>query len=148
MRPGTRVQRWREIARLTITEAGNDLRRALKALPLPKARAFLKKYPAIGDPGADKVLLFAGIAPVPSLESNGLRTLIRLGFCAEEKSYSTTYRNACRVLEKESRSDAKWLITAYGVLREHGKALCKRTKPQCIACPLDKMCAHVPVRAA
>ena len=34
----------------------------LRALPLAKARALLKLYPTIADPGADKILLFAGIA--------------------------------------------------------------------------------------
>ena len=146
MRPGTRVERWREIARLALTEAGGDLKRTLRALPLPKARALLKKFPAIGDPGADKVLLFSGIAAQPSLDSNGLRTLVRLGFCAEEKSYAATYKSAVKVLRREGGEDRTWLMSAYVALREHGRALCKRGKPLCLACPLDKICAHVLVR--
>jgi endonuclease III len=142
MRAETRVQRWREIARITLMYADGDLDRTLRSLPLPKARALLKKYPAIGDPGADKILLLAGIAAVPSLESNGLRALVRLGYSPEENSYASTYKAACRVLEKESGGDPKWLVAAYVGLREHGRALCKRTDPQCLACQLDKICAH------
>lgn len=144
LQPGQRVQRWREIARLILVEAGGDLKRTLKSLPLPKARALLKKFPAIGEPGADKVLLFSGVAAVPTLESNGLRTLVRLGFAREEKSYGATYKGAARALA-EGAPDRKWLMTAYAALREHGKTLCKRSKPLCLACPLDKECAHTVV---
>jgi endonuclease III len=146
MRTGTRVDCWREIGRLALSEGAGEFGRTLKALPLPKARALLKKFPGIGDPGADKVLLFAGIAPRPSLDSNGLRTLVRLGLCAEEKSYSATYRAGSQILGVDADGDAKWLIAAYIALREHGKAVCKRGKPLCFACPLDGVCAHVPVR--
>ena len=139
---GKRVARWREIARLTLMEAGGNLKRTLRLLPPAKARALLKKYPAIGEPGADKVLLFSGIAPQPCLESNGLRTLVRLGFCPEEKSYAASYKGAIRVLSEQGSPNRKWLMTAYVALREHGRALCKRSKPMCLACPLDAICAH------
>lgn len=142
MRPGTRVQRWLAIAHLVLAEGNGDLERTLRELPLAKARALLKKFPGIGDPGADKILLFAGIASIPSLESNGLRAMVRLGYAREEKSYAATYKGACRVLELEAVGDPKWLVSAHMVLREHGRALCKRSKPQCMACMLDKVCDH------
>jgi endonuclease III len=143
MRPGTRVQRWLAIAHIVLAEGGGDLKRTLRTLPLTKARALLKKFPGIGDPGADKILLFAGIAGVPSLESNGLRAMVRLGYAPEEKSYAATYKGACRVLEKAAGGDPRWLMSAYVVLREHGRHLCKRSKPQCMTCMLDKVCDHV-----
>jgi hypothetical protein len=45
-------------------------------LDRPQADAIraLKKFPAIGEPGAEKILLFAGKAPILALESNGLRS--------------------------------------------------------------------------
>jgi hypothetical protein len=69
MRPETRVKRWRDIAEIVQTRAAGDLAVALAALPLAKARALLKAFPTIGDPGADRIMLFAGLAPRPSLES-------------------------------------------------------------------------------
>lgn len=78
MRPDVRVERWRTIAAITL-KVGGELRAALAAMPLTKARALLKRFPTIGDPGADKVLLFSGVAPRPCLESNGLRALCRRG---------------------------------------------------------------------
>jgi endonuclease-3 len=59
-------------------------------LPLPKAKKALQKFPGIGEPGAEKILLFTRTHPLMALESNGLRVLVRLGFGAEHKNYATT----------------------------------------------------------
>jgi len=148
MHPQKRAERLIEIGKLAISECDGDIAGALRALPLPKARALLKKFPSVGDPGADRILLFAGIAARPCLESNGLRAMVRLGFCGEGKSYAQTYKNAIAVLMNEGSADAEWLKRAYGVLREHGKSLCKRSAPICEPCPLDPMCAHRQVSSA
>ena len=142
MNPQVRAERLNEIGRLAIALCDGDLHAALQALPLAKARTLLKKFPSVGDPGADRILLFAGIAAVPSLESNGLRALVRLGFSGEEKSYAQSYRRAVEVLRTQGRQDAAWFRDAWLVLRAHGKALCKRSAPVCEPCPLDSACAH------
>jgi endonuclease-3 len=142
MRPEARVERWRQIARLA---TGGDLDSALRSMPLSKARTLLKGFPVIGDPGADKILLFAGIAVRPSLESNGVRALARLGYFREGRDYSATYRAAIDALIQHGDTDRAWLITAYLVLRDHGRTLCKRAGPICLPCPLDAVCAHAEV---
>lgn len=142
MHPQKRAERLSLIGRLAVGQCGGDLVGALRVLPLAKARTLLKKFPSIGDPGADKLLLFAGIAPCPSADSNGLRALARLGFCEERKSYAQTYKGAVAVLAAAAGGDAEWLKRAYVVLREHGKALCKRSAPICEPCPLDRTCAY------
>jgi endonuclease-3 len=147
MRPETRVQRWRDIADIVLTRAGGDLAATLAALSLAKARALLKAFPAIGDPGADRILLFAGLAPRPSLESNGVRALARLGFFIERRDYAASWRAAVDVLVRQGDADRDWLISAYLVLRAHGQALCKRAAPRCVGCPLDEDCAHAVVKA-
>jgi endonuclease-3 len=147
MHPQKRAERLIEIGRLAIRECDGDIASKLRTLPLPKARALLKKFPSVGDPGADRILLFSGVAPQPCLESNGLRALVRLGFCAEGKSYAQTYKGAIAALTAEGANDAEWLKRAYLVLREHGKSLCKRSAPLCEPCPLDAVCAHRPVSA-
>lgn len=144
MNAAVRVGRWQSIARIALEEGGGNLAATLRELPLKKARALLKKFPAIGDPGADRILLFGGISPEPCVESNGLRVLVRLGFCRQEKSYAATYKNAVGALQEAGAGKFDWLTSAYGSLREHGKTLCRRSKPQCLACPLDKLCAHLP----
>ncbi|HEY4942592.1 MAG TPA: hypothetical protein VII56_14280 [Rhizomicrobium sp.] len=147
MHPQKRAERLREIGSLAIAACDGDLTAKLKSLPLAKARTLLKKFPAIGDPGADRILLFAGITAQPCLDSNGLRALVRLGLCAEGKSYAQTYKAGIDVLRRDGAPDAAWLKRAYLVLREHGKALCKRSAPICEPCPLDRVCAHRPVTA-
>ena len=145
MRPETRVERWRTIARIVQGRCGGDLAGTLRSLPLAQARGLLKRFPAVGDPGADKVLLFCGVAPRPSLESNGVRVLARLGFYEEQRTYPASYRAATDVLTREGLVEREPLVRAYGLLRDHGRALCKRSLPSCLACPLDQVCAHVVV---
>ncbi len=142
MNPGTRVSRLKNIA--SIVRESGELPAALKSLPLAKARALLKKFPGIGDPGADKILLFSGVSVQPALESNGLRVLVRLGFAPQQPSYSSSYKAAVGALKEQGVMERAWLMRAYAVLRAHGQALCKRAAPNCIACPLDKSCAHLP----
>src|ERR1041385_5941413 len=100
-----RTERLRKIGEITIAECDGNLLSHLRTLPPLKARALLKKYPGIGDPDADKILLFAGIAAIPSIDSNGLRTLVRLGFCSEEKTYAQTYRSAAVILSRAGNAD-------------------------------------------
>jgi endonuclease-3 len=147
MRPETRVQRWRTIARIVLERCGGDLDATLRALPLAKARTLLKAFPVIADPGADKVLLFAGVAERPSLESNGVRSLARLGFFAEQASYDRSYKAAIEVLATGGKPDRDWLVDAYRLLRELGKTTCRRGEPICAACPVDAICAHAAVKA-
>ncbi|MBI3675096.1 MAG: hypothetical protein HY243_00570 [Proteobacteria bacterium] len=146
MNPQTRVKRWRDIARIVLEECSGDLAGALRQSPPKKMRTLLKKFPAIGEPSADRIVLFSGLGPHASVESNGLRVLVRLGACTEEKSYAATYKAAVGILQSVANGKSDWLKTAYTALREHGKTLCKRSKPQCLACPLDKLCAHAPVK--
>ncbi len=145
MRPEARVQRWREIARIVTERAGGDLGATLRAMPPAKARAMLEAFPTIGAPGADRILLFAGVAARPCLESNGLRVLARLGFFVEARSYQACYRAAIDILARDGLADRDWLVTAYLALRDHGRSLCKRGAPLCHACPLDSRCAHAAV---
>jgi endonuclease III len=82
--PEIRSQRLRQIAEVAHFIFKDDLAAEL-AKPLPQAKKSLKRFPSIGDPGAEKILLFTGSYPVLALESNGLRVLLRLEFCGREK---------------------------------------------------------------
>ena len=61
--------------------------------PLPEAQKALKKFPTIGDPSADKILLFTKTAPVAAIPSNCVHVLPRLGFGEEKKNYAASYRS-------------------------------------------------------
>ena len=141
MQPEKRAVRLREIALIAMNEFGGDLGEALK-LPLPKAKKALQKFPSIGEPSAEKILLFTRSYPVLGLESNGLRVLLRLGFDEEKKNYSASYRSVQDAIKDQLSDDYDWLISAYLLLRHHGKELCKTTKPRCEKCPVRKSCAY------
>jgi endonuclease-3 len=141
MHPEQRVGRLREIALIAIDEFGGDLRRALK-LPLPKAKQALRRFPSIGEPSAEKILLFTRSYPVLGLDSNGLRVLLRLGFGKEKKNYTATYRSVQESIQGQLTEDYDWLINAHILLRQHGKELCKTNAPECEKCPVRKSCAY------
>jgi endonuclease-3 len=129
----------RKCAQIALEEFDGDLRPILK-LPLAKAKKSLQRFPGIGEPAAEKILLFTRSYPVLALESNGLRVLLRLGFGEEKKSYSATYRLVQKAIEQEKKKEITWLIQAHLLLRRHGQVLCRRTKPACAKCPLAVDC--------
>src|SRR6266571_1579627 len=141
MQPEKRAARLREIALIAMNEFGGDLGEALK-LPLSKAKKALQKFPSIGEPSAEKILLFTRSYPVLGLDSNGLRVLLRLGFGEEKKNYSASYRSVQEAIKNELSDDYDWLIGAHLLLRQHGKELCKTNRPLCEKCPVRKSCAY------
>lgn len=140
MRPEERVERWRSIAEITLEEADGDLVGTLRALPLPRAKKLIGRYPLIGAPGVDRILLFAGLAVVPSIDSNGLRVLERYGVVAQGLPYAKGYRAACAALAAAFGASADRLRRAYLVLRRHGKVICRSARPECPRCPVAKTC--------
>ncbi len=140
MRPQDRALRLRECAEIALDLGGGDLRQVLD-LPLPKARAALKRFPGIGEPGAEKILMLCGTLSVLALESNGLRVVLRLGFGrADPRSYAKSYRSVRAALEQQMPSDAAQLARAHLLLRQHGQETCKSSVPDCESCCLADRC--------
>ncbi|HEV3005174.1 MAG TPA: hypothetical protein VGX78_11975 [Pirellulales bacterium] len=138
---GQFAKKLRRCAQIALEEFDGDLRGVLK-LVFPKAKKALQKFPGVGEPGAEKILLFSRAYPVLALESNGLRVLLRLGFGEEKKSYSTTYRLVQKAAEEEGmKKDYSWLIETHLLLRRHGQVMCKSSEPACAICPLAPDCA-------
>ncbi len=131
----------RKCAKIVLEEFDGDLRSVLK-LPFPKAKKALQKFPGIGEPGAEKILLLTRTSPVLVLDSNGLRVLLRLGFGEEKKSYSSTYRLVQHAVAEELDFDQSWLVQAHLLLRRHGQELCRRAEPACDECPLATDCEY------
>jgi endonuclease-3 len=90
MVPELRATRLKEIAARVEHEYGGDLRSAL-AGPLENVRKTLKKFPNIADPGADRILLFSGIAPIAAVPSNCPHVLVRTLHGMERENYGVTY---------------------------------------------------------
>ena len=142
MRPQVRVFRWQEIARITLSQFDGDLDQILK-LPYPQAKKALKQFPNIGDPGAEKILMFCGVASGLPLESNGLRVLTRAGYGrVHQKNYGAMYKSVQEAIKDELPRKAEAVVQAHLLLRQHGKEICKDKSPQCYECAIKDMCAY------
>jgi endonuclease III len=130
----------RECARIASEDFGGDLGAAVQG-PVEAAKRALRRFPGIGEPGAEKILLFAGRQALLAPESNGLRVLVRLGLAREGTSYAKTYAGA-RCLVDGLPAEAMALQEAHLLLQHHGRTLCKRSAPLCEACPLRSGCAY------
>jgi endonuclease-3 len=137
MHPEARVNKLRAIAQIALR---NEVIQGALKRAATGARRALKKFPGIGDPGAEKILLFSRIQPALALESNGLRVMIRLGFGEERKNYAGTYRSAQEAVDGQIEKSFDWLIEAHQLLRRHGQELCKNAQPRCKQCPLTRSC--------
>ena len=136
----TFASKLRECARVMVNEFGGDLGAAIRG-PLGSAKRALRSFPSVGEPGAEKILLFTGQRALLAPESNGLRVLVRLGLVREEKSYSRTYA-ASRQAAKDLPLEPSVVQEAHLLLQQHGQALCKRGVPRCRMCPLAHRCAY------
>ena len=141
MVPELRAQHLRELAFRVENEFGGDLRAALVG-PVSKARKVLKSFHGIADPGADRILLFAGLSPVAAVPSNGTGVLLRILTKTESKNYSAAYREEQRAIASELPETFDARARAYLLLKHHGQQLCKRTNPKCTKCPLRPHCAY------
>lgn len=139
--PEGSVGKLREIAETAISEFGGNLE-PIRKLALADAKKALRKFPSIGEPAAEKILLFARIHPVFSLDSNVLRVLLRLGYGQEQKSYTASYRSAQQAVEPELSKGFDGRIEAYQLLRRHGQQICRRSHPLCETCPVRASCVY------
>src|SRR5579864_716831 len=142
MFPELRGERMKEVSARIKNEFDGDLRAALTG-PIPKVRKILKSFPSIADPGADRILLFAGIQQVAAVPSNCTGVLERVQKGREEEKYNTSYREAQRMIDAEVPATFDARIRSYLMLKRHGQELCKRTNPKCSECPVRAVCAFV-----
>jgi endonuclease III len=155
MVPELRAMRLKEIAERVQKEFGGELLAGLSGMPISQARASLKKFPGIADPGADRILLFGGISPVAAVPSNCPYVLVRIEQGQERENYVQNYREAQHLIaaafparstggsmaDAPDREAFHPRIRAYLLLKCHGQTLCKRTNPKCSACPVSNSCA-------
>ncbi len=139
MVPELRALRLKEVAARVKDEYGSDLRAALVG-PLAEARKTLKRFHSIADPGADRILLFAGIAPLAAVPSNCPHVLVRIQSGLERENYGVTYRETQQAIAAEVPEKFDARTRAYLLLKRHGQEICKR-KPKCEQCPVSSFCA-------
>ena len=131
----------RDAARLATAAFGGDLRAALRRPP-DQAKRALRRFPGIGEPGAEKILLFSGRQPLLAPDSNALRVLQRLGLVPKFKGYAAQYAAARELARRQLGEGIKTVQAAHQLLRLHGRTLCTRSAPACDRCPLAPECPY------
>src|SRR5262249_54259079 len=129
MVPELRAQRLKQIAQRVQEEFDGDLQSALSRIPLTQARALLKQFPGIADPGADRIILFGGVATLAAVPSSCPEVLIRIDSGRTHETYNHNYREAQQIMEKQVAATFAARTRAYLLLQQHGKQLCKRSSP-------------------
>jgi len=136
MVPEQRAMRLKHIAERATSGIG-----FLTAGSEPALRRQLKTFPNIGDPGADRILLFGDLVAVAAVPSNCPHVLVRILRGRELENYNQNYRAAQEAIEAHIPADFAPRKRVYLLLKQHGQELCKRANPRCKACPLSSQCA-------
>jgi endonuclease-3 len=139
MQPERRAEKLIAAADEVLPQGVEALRELVRTAP-EKARKRLQRFPGIGEPGADKILLFSQARRTLAADSNALRVLVRVGFGQEDENYGRMYRSAAEAVAPQLPEDFPWLIRAHQLLRRHGQEICRRGVPLCEACPLTSVC--------
>jgi len=137
---GHSAEKLRECARIAVGEMDGDVAATVSG-PLADAKRALRRFPSIGEPGAEKILLFSGRHALLAADSNILRVLVRLGLVAEDTTYARMYAASQRV-SAALPFDVPAMQVAHLLLQQHGQTLCKRSAPRCSVCPLVRGCAY------
>jgi len=142
MVPELRAARVKSIARSVLEDYAGDLRAALAALPGAEARKRLRKFPGIGAPGADRILLFGGLEPVAAVPSSSPYVLVRIESGREGAKYTATYATAQQLIEAQLPATLAARGRAYLLLQRHARELCKARNPKCGECPISGSCRY------
>ena len=156
--PELRAEKLKEIAKIVKDQFGKDLLAALKKCMLEEkkqpgkgirtAKGILQKFPVIGEPGAEKILLFSKLAPVAAVPSACVAVPMRLWFGDAGKNYAADYRAAREFLNTGLPESFEARQRAYLLLKKHGQEICKRSTPKCEICPVTSHCAYFQSKAA
>jgi endonuclease III len=156
--PELRADRLKEIARKVKAEFGGDLKAMLKISmreekqqtdkDIRGAKKILQQFPVIGEPSAEKILLFSKLAPVAAVPSANVEVTARLWSGKAGKNYGADYRTAREILNSGLTQTFEERQRAYLLLKKHGQQTCKRSHPKCEICPLTGQCVYIQLQAA
>ena len=124
-------------------EAKDHPERGLKA-----AKKVLQEFPVVGEPSAEKILLFSGLAPVAAVPSAFVDVPVRLFVGEPGTNYAVDYKAAREILDSGLPQTFEARQRAYLLLKKHGQEICKRSKPKCEVCPLTAQCTYLQSKAA
>jgi adenine-specific DNA glycosylase len=102
----------------------------------------------VPDPGADRLLLFGGIASVAAVPSNAAHVLVRLLRGREVPDVNVNYEFGQQALAAQVPDNFYARKRAYLLLQRHGEATCTRDQPKCKDCPVHLNCLYFIERSA
>ena len=146
LRPGGMVPELRAQRLKTIAARAGELDNLLGAIE--DSRRGLTSFATIGEAAADRILLFCGLALLAVAPSGALHVPLRLGYGTEHKDWGKTYASVRDSLAAELPMDFQARQRAYLLLKAHGQATCKATRPRCADCPLTAACGYFQAVAA
>lgn len=106
----------------------------LAELPLPRAKAWLRKLPGVGPKTAACVLLFSLGRPVLPVDTHVYRVSRRLGLISAKVSPERAQEELERQLPPEE------FERFHLNLIEHGRRVCRARRPRCEVCVLRPEC--------
>jgi len=155
--PAVCAERLKEIARRVKGEYKGDLTAVLKQRlseakepekGVKAAKKVLQEFPVIGEPSAEKILLFSGLAPIAAVPSAFVDVPIRVFVGEAGKNYASDYKAARELLDSELPKTFDARQRAYLLLKKHGQEICRRSKPKCEVCPLTAQCSYLQSQVA
>jgi len=139
--PELRAERIRLIATAVGREFSGNLARAFHKMQPDEIRRGLKRLPGIADPGADRILLFAGLCAIAAVPSNATQVPVRMQVGLPLGAYTKDYLEGQRLIDAGVPPTFEARQRAYLLLKIHGQSLCRRSTPNCDACPIATGCA-------
>jgi endonuclease-3 related protein len=129
-----KTKRLRNLLRFLVEEHDGSLE-SMFSIGLPSLREQLLAINGIGPETADAILLYAGGLPTFVVDTYSHRILARHGWL----DYDASYDDIKDYFESTLPEDAALYNEYHALLVRVGKDYCKRTAPNCEACPLAEM---------
>ena len=129
-----KTKRLRNLLRFVVEEHDGSLK-SMFSIGLPSLREQLLAINGIGPETADAILLYAGGLPTFVVDTYSHRILARHGWL----DYDASYDDIKDYFESTLPDDPALYNEYHALLVRIGKDYCKRTAPNCEACPLAEM---------
>ena len=129
-----KTKRLRNLLRFVVEEHDGSLK-SMFSIGLPSLREQLLAINGIGPETADAILLYAGGLPTFVVDTYSHRILARHGWL----DYEASYDDIKDYFESTLPDDPALYNEYHALLVRIGKDYCKRTAPNCEACPLAEM---------
>ncbi|GBE17482.1 endonuclease III [archaeon BMS3Abin16] len=110
--------------------------KGLETAPTVELRRMLLDVNGVGEETADSILLYAFNRPVFVVDAYTKRIFSRLGLLDSGAGYAVVQE----FFENSLPSDVNLYNEYHALIVRLGKDFCKKTRPQCLNCPLNDLC--------